>query len=672
MITLPIRHRGLTKTEEDIVKDIVEGYEVGLSEMDDSAFECIINGEYTHNQYLDLFCLDLDFERYKDTPAFNKMIESTKLSLMVKLQLRILDITRKNPQVVLSLQEQIDKNNFKDEYLTNERELELAYVQSLEIALSGTTSDVTLPIKIRMIHPFEGNRFACGLIYNTNNNQFYLWNKQHRIWEIVRQSAETYRLQEACNHIIGACEYSIHTTNIALQEAKKTDSQTEKSQAEVTLKKLRSLISKLKTASFKKNLWADLKIQTAQSLFGQMDIVSPMIPLNNGYNYDIFTGNSILRSFSDNNKYTHTINAHIDDSIKTIIPNEDSSEDHHFVFNFFKQLCCQDIELTVYLISMLGIYISGNVFDKSLMLIVGTGSNGKSVLHRIYGHLLSESYTTIDTALAFLTGNGRASSSHTASIVKLLEKRVGLICEAEKQSRGLNITLIKQITGGDPVSYRACGAPKEEQAAIPIHIIMFANPGDIPYMNPIDKALRERVKYIPFKAEFTKNESLVNNDKHVYLADYLIEDRLKEPGNLDIFFTMMAIGAQTYRSNNNYIPEPQVVIDSTNKFFTKKYELSSYSDFLNDCCIIDEGNKDCYVHPIDLHDAYRIYSDNNGQTYDNSQIFKRSMDKIFPNKCQKPPNNTNHYIGLSLKRIQPINSRPIVTMSVIDLINQSK
>ena len=102
--------------------------------------------------------------------------------------------------------------------------------------------------------------------------------------------------------------------------------------------------------------------------------ITSFIPMNDGRNLNLFTGEIKDRSITD--RFTHSINAHIDPNIKSIIPDESSSEAHKYTWDFFYKICCEDVEFALFLILVIAISISGDVSDQTMTVLAGDANNG--------------------------------------------------------------------------------------------------------------------------------------------------------------------------------------------------------------------------------------------------------------------------------------------------------
>src|SRR5205085_1241519 len=145
----------------------------------------------------------------------------------------------------------------------------------------------------------------------------------------------------------------------------------------VNYTRFNNLITKLQTDSFMNSTWNIILGDIEIDFDRYRDKISHIIPMNDGYNINIFTLQRTKRTIKD--FYTFSINGYFDPIITSIIPQynvkNDSSESmftiidaHKLIYDFFWKITCEDQELIIYLIKMLGIYISGDYKDQSLLI----------------------------------------------------------------------------------------------------------------------------------------------------------------------------------------------------------------------------------------------------------------------------------------------------------------
>lgn len=165
-----------------------------------------------------------------------------------------------------------------------------------------------------------------------------------------------------------------------------------------------------------------------------------------------------------------------------------------------------------------GYSLSGFIIEQKLFLLYGIGANGKSTFLNIIKRLLGE-YAT-HTQMEIFTGRNRGANGHTEDLARLRGARLVTAVETE-ESRRLSEGLIKQITGGDPVS----ASYKNEHVFTftPIFKLWLAV-NHKPIIRGTDDGIWRRPMLIPFLVQFDTDPEKVAAGKKQ--ADTKLESKL--------------------------------------------------------------------------------------------------------------------------------------------------
>lgn len=375
------------------------------------------------------------------------------------------------------------------------------------------------------------------------------------------------------------------------------------------------------------------------------------VPMNNGCNINMFTGEIRERTYKD--ICMLTINACLDPNITSIIPPANSTNQaHKDVYDFFYKICCRDIEYVVCFIKLLGVFISGRV-DKTQTFasIVGEGNNGKSILLAILKVLLGEFQQSTATSVVYDTGKTPSPNQATPDLIKLCGARLITVEEGSK-GRGYNIEM-KIYTSGGYQNMRANYGDSVERK-ITGHFLLAVNPCDLPNAKVnCDSAFVKRIKVFPMNACFiTENMDNVvlkhlPNELDRHPADYNILNKMTDKAHLDAFFTMMWLGSQEYYKDNYKMKYPKVVMDATNEYLNGTGSGSCpYDDFVFDRCVEGSVNDTKFrVLRTLLWEKYHEYCKEKGGNNDVKENFHKTMDKFYP----KVKYSTYYNSGLRLK-----------------------
>ena len=140
----------------------------------------------------------------------------------------------------------------------------------------------------------------------------------------------------------------------------------------------------------------------------------------------------------------------------------------------------------------------------------GETKAGKSTLaaavHAALGDYRSANgYSSAIPSEALLAGSKRSqfSNSHQDGVVDALGARLGFASEPERDAEGnagrVNMTLLKKLTGGDPLSLRRAGESSEGARVATMTLFWACNPVDRPDFGLRDDAAsQERVRAVPW------------------------------------------------------------------------------------------------------------------------------------------------------------------------------
>lgn len=524
----------------------------------------------------------------------------------------------------------------------------------LEDALDHTHKKVATAI-LELFWKKEGsNRY--GLLYS--NNKYYKWNNKKLLWELEQsaqgQSSEIYSF----NELIKLYETIRENDNKRISDS---DDKGERANLEIHLKKVASLITKLNTLQYMSNVWyMVIKMITDNTFEENRDPVTPLIPTSDGKLFNIFTHESRIRNKDD--LYTYTIDASFDDSIKSIQPEKLLYDDslktsHDFAWKFFYDFMSRNLERTLHLIELMGIYISGDCRDTTFAQFIGQANNGKSTFFNVLKMILAASAKSVSEKLV-ITRDGK--SNETGPNPELLSlKHARLAYMAETNEGGYaNTSFIKRL-GQDVQSARGCHSNDVVEKIYNCHLIICSQ--HLLAFNSEDEAMKKRTRVIRANTWYKPQKSTyVNHNPDLEIPqDRLFEAKLKMfPDYRNAIFTIMALGAKQYadRDFNENLPD-EVAASSLN------YAADSfrYKDFVDDVC--EFGEEKYIVHAPSFYQTYEKYilSDTSiVQKPDSKNTFYKIMAKKFGEKKKvgkraidgKDYEGKEYFIGVQINTIK--------------------
>lgn len=160
-------------------------------------------------------------------------------------------------------------------------------------------------------------------------------------------------------------------------------------------------------------------------------------------------------------------------------------------YRFLEQVL-PDEQVRRYFRAFVGVALCGAVREQVFTIATGTGANGKGVAYGAILHAMGDYGHAADSEL-FMQAKGNASAASPA-LFELMGRRFVVVSETERD-RPLATALMKQLTGGDPITARPLyGHPVTFRPThTPLMVTNF-----LPKIDGTDPAAWRRVRVIPF------------------------------------------------------------------------------------------------------------------------------------------------------------------------------
>lgn len=226
----------------------------------------------------------------------------------------------------------------------------------------------------------------------------------------------------------------------------------------------------------------------------------------------------------------------------------------------------------------IGYTLTGDISEQVVFFLWGTGRNGKSTFINTVKALLGDyaKQTNSNTFTAKMNDSGINND-----IARLHGSRFVSAVESEDGQR-LSESLIKQLTGGEPITARFLR--KEFFEFVPEFKIFFTT-NHKPIIKGDDEGIWRRIRLVPFTYTIPKEQV----DKH--LPEKLMNEL---PGIL----RWAVEGCLKWQKEG--LGEPDEIKNATDEY---KEEMDLLSNFLNDCCVIHPSAQ------VKLGDLYKEYVD---------------------------------------------------------------
>ena len=244
-------------------------------------------------------------------------------------------------------------------------------------------------------------------------------------------------------------------------------------------------------------------------------------------------------------------------------------------------------ELLTWLQRAIGYSLTGDTREQSFFLCYGTGSNGKSTFLNVLRALLGE-YAEQASFQTFLQAQNETVRNDLA---KLQSCRFVTAIEAD-EGRRLAESMIKQLTGGDPISTRFLFG--EYFTFVPQFKIWLAT-NHKPEIRGTDHAMWRRVKLIPFLCTITEEE-----------RDEGLTDKLK--GELPGILAWAVRGCLEWQQWR-LTPAPDIVQSATASY---RQEQDTLGQFIEECCTLAPA---LTVPSTTLFQTYKAWCDANAEKH---------------------------------------------------------
>lgn len=301
-------------------------------------------------------------------------------------------------------------------------------------------------------------------------------------------------------------------------------------------------------------------------------------------------------------KYYNCETGDKDDVIKL----ETYNTNYDKVENFFLQIANGNKQKMKYLQQMLGYFITGEVKTRSFFVWYGDGSNGKSAVMNLLKVILGDYYKATNPGLIIYKGDSKATDATPQMECLDYGTRACVLSETKKKDK-LNEDVIKNITGGDIISYRPLYG-KEKNIKSEAKLILLTN--NKPTFN-MTKPMLKRLRYFLFSASFSEDPK-----KGEYLADPDLCDELMTK-LIDYVLLWIAEGAQAYYEYDCKLTVPDCMVSENESLLS---DMDTYKLFKNKELVKTDDKKDRIVQSV----VYAKYIENlsgKGATLDKFEFF---------------------------------------------------
>jgi putative DNA primase/helicase len=269
---------------------------------------------------------------------------------------------------------------------------------------------------------------------------------------------------------------------------------------------------------------------------------------------------------------------------------------------FLTEIMNNDLDLVSFIQRCVGYSIIGDRNDEKLFLILhGTGANGKSTLLETIRSILGPDYAVSTPTSTLLK---KRTDTIPNDVARLRGARLVTASETN-EGRGLDASLVKRLTGGDPIDARYM---RGEWFTFMCTFVLWLATNHRPEITDDSEGIWDRVKLVPFEVRIPK-----------HLRDLDLHSKMVETESEGILAWAIK-GAVDYQTEG--LSPPSKVLTATGEYRSEQDELLN---FLDEVCKIDMNNT-CYrVRTKDLYDTYREWATRQGDDPIGKKRFNQKM-----------------------------------------------
>lgn len=269
-------------------------------------------------------------------------------------------------------------------------------------------------------------------------------------------------------------------------------------------------------------------------------------------------------------------------------------------------------DLVEFLQKAVGYALTGDISEQVMFVLHGAGRNGKSTFINTIKDLLGD-YARQASTETFVTKQNTGNAN--TDIARLKGSRLVSAVESE-QGKRLAESLVKQLTGGEPITARFL---YQDEFEFKPSFKIFLTTNHKPEIRGTDRGIWRRIKLIPFTVTIPTEE-----------VDTKLDEKLKKefPGIL----RWAVEGCLKWQRDG--LQEPKEVREATEGY---REEMDILLHFVNDCCVINPRAK---VAAKNLYLSYQRWCDDNGEYSLKQRKFIEQLKEGYPIEVARMPDKS--------------------------------
>ncbi len=257
------------------------------------------------------------------------------------------------------------------------------------------------------------------------------------------------------------------------------------------------------------------------------------------------------------------------------------------IWNQFLAQVLPDPEVRAFVRRFVGYSLAGDTSEQVLLLLFGTGANGKSTFLETLGALFGDFAQKADFE-TFLRAKGDRDRKGGArpDLLALAGRRLVLAAEAD-EGRQLDANMIKEVTGGDTLTARGLYDRFQTSFRPQCKLILASN--HRPEVREATEAMWRRLLEVPFTVTIPEDQ-----------RDAALLAKLRAPGEQSGILNWALDGARDFLSTDRAprLRPPDAVRRATGSY---REDQDAIAPFLTACCVRDLTGRSNHK---EVRDAY--------------------------------------------------------------------
>ncbi len=473
-------------------------------------------------------------------------------------------------------------------------------------------------------------KFNNVKLYNIKLNDVYIWNNNTKLWEFKDISFLYKKIINLLEPLLN--DWIDDLTRIF-------NNLTEKNHKKMMMKKIQQA-SGLKSSIYKnRTITAIIKFMKPElydeKFINKINKSMYNLPIKNGKIINLRTKDVRDRTIKDLFSFECPVEYN-------------EYEKYTNVEKLINPIFLNNSKLINYFRRNMGMCLTESMVNRELMIFHGNGANGKSCLMKCVQLIMHDYFATASKDVFISSKLGNSTGSATPHLKTLVNRRLVTISELNNSEK-LNSVLIKSITGGDSIKYRAL-YEDEKQFDPTCKLVILCNTA--PIFDSSDKAMLDRLAFYPFQANFVNKHEVDKLGDNEFFSDPDFIDEFQK-NHINEFFSWLVEGSYLYFNDKKGNIKPKCVNDALSNILD---EVDIIQEFIEMKCDTTENS---YITTSELYKSFHNYCTHDKfltpDKIDTSNIFTRKIKKKGyikkVKRCGSSKKTQQCFIGIELTKI---------------------